>query len=571
MFPRLRLHVDLVDGRADGSLEGSRDSIGLAGKGQDASVMTRIARSIEEEDGGCSGDGRGESIDDFGPAALAEIRDGFDESGHAGIVTRRSRPCGTTKDSADQPECDIRPASSEPNEVPVAVPRRNLLARNRDYLKLWSAATVSLFGTQVSLVAIPVIAIFLLDAPAFQVALLGTVEFLPFLLFTLPAGAWVDRLPRRLILVAGDFGRAAALLSIPIAYELGVLTIWQLYVVGFVNGFLTVFFDVADQSFLPAILEADELVEGNSKLQVSGSAAQVLGQPLGGGAVGLLGAPVAVFLDAVSFVVSGGLIFWIRKSEPKHERAPVLDPNGAAAGIRAEIAEGLRYVLGHPYLRYIAASTGLSNLFSNIAFATFAVFAYRTLGLTPFLVGLIGGLGSTGVLVGALVAGRISARIGVGRTILWSAVLSGPATLLAAVAQPATAVPILTAAFFLGSFTSVVYNISQVSLRQAITPQRIQGRMNATMRFLVWGTIPIGQIVGGVLATAVGVREAVIVGGALGCVAFVPILFSPVRSLWRIPTPETAPDAEPSSTGPVDGETLIHADAAIASPGSALD
>jgi MFS family permease len=460
----------------------------------------------------------------------------------------------------------------------VTVPRRNLLARNRDYLKLWSAATVSLFGTQVSLVAIPVIAIFLLDAPPFQVALLGTVEFLPFLLFTLPAGAWVDRLPRRLILVAGDFGRAASLLSIPIAYELGVLTIWQLYVVGFVNGFLTVFFDVADQSFLPAILEADDLVEGNSKLQVSGSAAQVLGQPLGGGVVGLLGAPVAVIVDAVSFVISGGFIFWVRKREPKHERVGVLGADGSAAGIRAEIAEGLRYVLGHPYLRDIAASTGLSNLFSNIAFATFTVFAYRTLGLTPFLVGLIGGLGSIGVLVGALVAGRIAARIGVGRTILWSMVLSGPSTLLAAVAQPATAVPILTAAFFLGSFSGVVYNINQVSLRQAITPNRIQGRMNATMRFLVWGTIPIGQIVGGVLATAIGVREAVIVGGALGCVAFVPILLSPVRSLWRIPTPEggeavteagSVVELEAEGMGP--GSALVDADAAIASPGSALD
>jgi MFS family permease len=453
----------------------------------------------------------------------------------------------------------------------VAVPRRNLLARNRDYLKLWSAATVSLFGTQVSLVAIPVIAIFLLDAPPFQVALLGTVEFLPFLLFTLPAGAWVDRLPRRLILVAADFGRAAALLSIPIAYELGALTIWQLYVVGFVNGFLTVFFDVADQSFLPAILEADDLVEGNSTLEVSGSAAQVLGQPLGGGAVGALSAPVAIVLDAASFMVSGGLIFWIRKREPKLERPPALDAVGAVAGFRAEIAEGLRYVLGHPYLRYIAACTGLGNLCSNIAFATFAVFAYRTLGLTPFLVGLIGGLGSLGVLVGALVAGRIAARIGVGRTILWSAIFSGPTTLLAAVAQPATAVPVITAAFFLGSLTSVIYNITQVSLRQAITPHRIQGRMNATMRFLVWGTIPIGQIVGGVLATAIGVREAIIIGGALGCVAFVPILFSPVRSLWRIPTPETAPGAEPGTGSPVGDDALVDADAAIASPGSALD
>jgi MFS family permease len=446
----------------------------------------------------------------------------------------------------------------------LAPPRRNLLLRSRDYLKLWTAATISLFGTQVSLVAIPVIAVLLLDAPPYQVALLGTVEFLPFLLFTLPAGAWVDRLPRRLILVAGDFGRAASLLTIPIAYELGGLTIWQLYIIGFVNGVLTVFFDVADQSFLPAILEPDDLIEGNSKLQISGSAAQVLGQPLGGGLVGLLGAPIAVLFDAISFVLSGGLIFWIRKREPK--RASVTAASGLlapVAGIQAEIAEGLRYVLGHPYLRYIAATTGLSNLFSNIALATFAVFAYRTLELTPFTVGVIGGIGSVGILVGALVAGRIAERIGVGRTILWSALLSGPSNLIAAFAQPGTAIPLLIGSIFLGSFGGVVYNINQVSLRQAITPERIQGRMNATMRFLVWGTIPIGMIIGGAIASIppFGARGALAVGGTLGCFAFVPILFSSVRSLQRIPTPEASPA----------DDALLDADADMAGPGSTLD
>ena len=447
----------------------------------------------------------------------------------------------------------------------MAAPRRNLFVRSSDFLKLWTAATISLFGTQVSLIAIPVIAVLLLDVPAYQVALLGTVEFLPFLLFTLPAGAWVDRLPRRLILVIGDFGRAASLLTIPIAYELGVLTIWQLYVVGFVNGLLTVFFDVADQSFLPAIIEPDDLIEGNSKIQISGSAAQVLGQPLGGGLVGLLSAPIAILFDAISFVVSGGLIFWIRKREPKR----VVDPGpaglGSVAGLRAEIGEGLRYVLHHPYLRYIAATTGLSNLFTNIAFATFAVFTYRVLGLTPLTVGIIDGLGAVGLLVGALVAGRIAERFGVGRTILWSAILFGPSTLIAAFAQPETAVPLLIASVFLGSFGGVVYNINQVSLRQAITPERIQGRMNATMRFLVWGTIPIGMIIGGTIASIpeVGARGAIVVGGILSCFSFVPLLFSSVRRLERIPTPEREPEMSEAA--------LLDADAEMVSPGSSLD
>ena len=219
-------------------------------------------------------------------------------------------------------------------------------------------------------------------------------------------------------------------------------------------------------------------------------------------------------------------------------------------------------MLDHPFLRYIAATTGLSNLFSNIAYATFAVFTYRVLGLTPLTVGIIDGLGALGLLVGALVAGRIAERIGVGRTILWSVIVSGPATLIAAAAQPETAVPLLVGSVFLGSFGGVVYNINQVSLRQAITPERIQGRMNATMRFLVWGTIPIGMIIGGAIASipGIGARGALVVGGVLGCFAFVPILFSSVRSLQRIPTPEPAPTDSP----------LLDADADMSSPGSSL-
>lgn len=487
----------------------------------------------------------------------------------------------------------------------MAASRRNLLLRHGDYARLWTAATISLFGTQVSLVAIPVIAVFLLHAKPFEVALLGTLEFLPFLLFALPAGVWVDRLPRRLILVTGDLGRALSLVSIPIAHQLGVLSIWQLYAVGFVNGCLTVFFDVADQSFLPAILDSDDLVEGNSKLQVSSSAAQILGQPLAGGVVGLLTAPLAVLLDALSFLVSGGLISTIRKREPARRStskvatarqaegssaamsadasqaasssaplsAPLAantsnadDPPAPVASMRREIGEGLRYVLGHRYLRYIAACTGLSNLFSNMAFAIFPIYAYRVLVLTPPEVGLIGGLGSLGFLFGALVTGRISRRFGVGRSIVGSAILSGPGILLAAAAQPGTALAILVASGFITGFSAVVYNINQVTLRQAITPERMQGRMNATMRFIVWGTIPIGSIVGGVLGTVVGVREAVIIGGIGACFAFVPLLFSPVKSLERMPTGAGPGEGDGSTTG---GRTIVEAEADAASPGSA--
>src|ERR671935_1242601 len=192
---------------------------------------------------------------------------------------------------------------------------RGGLWRHADFLKLWSAQTVSQFGTTVSQVALPLVAVLVLDASAFQVAALGTVEFLPFLLFTLPAGVWVDRLPRRPILVVADLGRACALGSIPLAAAIGHLTLTQLYVAGFVTGTLTVFFDVSYQSYLPSLVERPELVEGNAKLEVSRSAAQIGGPGIGGLLVRAFTAPYAVLADAVSYLGSALFIFAIRRGE----------------------------------------------------------------------------------------------------------------------------------------------------------------------------------------------------------------------------------------------------------------
>jgi MFS family permease len=438
--------------------------------------------------------------------------------------------------------------------------------RNRDFTKLWAAATISLLGTQISQIAIPAIAVLLLHAAPFEVALLGTLEFLPFLLFTLPAGVWVDRLPRRRILITGDVGRALMLATIPIAWFSGVLTIWQLYAVGFVNGILTVFFDVADQSYLPTVLERDQLVDGNAKLQASMSIAQIIGQPFGGGVVGLLKGPLAVILDAISFLASALLVFTIRREERASRARPAAagtaaeeagvapsagasvavelgaetegDQTGPRPGIRTEVAEGLRFVLGHRYLRNIAATTGLSNLFGNIVYAIYPVYAYLNLGLTPELVGLAGGGFGLGALVGAVTANRIAERIGVGPAIVTSIAVAEPALLLVPLATHETGVFLLALSGFIGSWGAVVYNVNQVSLRQAITPEPMLGRMNATMRFLVWGTIPIGQIVGGTIATITSTQTAVWIGALGALLAFVPVALSRVRSLRRIPEPE---------------------------------
>lgn len=406
------------------------------------------------------------------------------------------------------------------------------LWRQSDFLKLWSAETVSQFGTQISQLALPLAAIDVLHASAFEVATLTTVEFLPFLLVSLPAGVWVDRLPRRPILIAGDLARAGLLASIPIAYFFDALTIWQLYGVGFLVGIATVFFDVAYQSYLPSLVERRQIIDGNAKLEISRSAAQLGGPGVAGLLIGWLKAPAAILFDAVSFLGSALFIFSIRKAEiSQADRAP-------RRKMRTELREGLSYVLGHPYLKNIAACTALFNFFGLMGFAILLVFARRELDLSPQAIGLAFTLSNIGPLLAALSASKIFARIGVGRTIIVSSILGGPMFLVIPFAPHGhAALALLVPTMVVGGYMGVVYNIAQVSLRQAITPERIQGRMNSVMRFIVWGAIPLGSFAGGVLASVIGLKATLILGG-VGCsLAFLPLLFSPVRSVREMPEP----------------------------------
>jgi MFS family permease len=422
---------------------------------------------------------------------------------------------------------------------------RGGLWRHPDFLKLWSAETVSQFGTQVSNLAIPLVAILVLDATAFEVAALGVVVFLPFILFTLPAGVWVDRLRRRPILIAGDLGRAALLGSIPIAYAADVLTLGQLYVVGFLVGVCTVFFDVAYQSYLPSLVDRDRIIEGNSKLEISRSAAQVAGPGLSGALVQIFTAPYAVLVDAISFLGSALFLFRIRKLE---ERPVVETVDGRKPSIWTELKEGLRFVLGNPNLRAQAGCTATSNFFSQIAFSILLVFAVRELGLSAGVIGLIFSIGSVGALAAAVTATRISERFGIGPTSIVVMALFGPTILLVALAPTGNgAIPVLVVAQVVFSFCVVVYNIVQVSYRQAICPPRLQGRMNSVMRFIVWGTIPIGGLIGGVLASTVGLRQTIAVGAIGGGLAFLWLVFSPQRRLHDMPEPIADATPEPAA------------------------
>jgi predicted MFS family arabinose efflux permease len=315
------------------------------------------------------------------------------------------------------------------------------------------------------------------------------------------------------------------LMSIPVAWWLGVLTLAQLFVVVFLTGVLTVFFDVAYQSYLPALIARSDLVEGNTKLQVTGSAAQMAGPALAGFLIQLFGPARAVAADAASFLVSVVSLWWIRRPEP----SPKPSTESGRRGFFFEMWEGIQVVFGNPTIWKIAGSTSTSNLGSNVFFAVYLIFAYRVLHLSPGTIGIIFGAGAVGGLLGALSASWIPRHIGLGPTLFVTIVSGGLALILVPLAQFGWAVPLLLAATVIGSFTNPVYNINQVSLRQAITPDRVQGRMNATVRTVIWGTMPIGAFLGGVIGSAYGLLPAMYIGIAIATLAGFWILLGPIR------------------------------------------
>ena len=399
------------------------------------------------------------------------------------------------------------------------------LWRDGEFLKLWGGQSISELGSQVSQLALPTVAILLLGATPFQVGLLTALEFLAFPTLGLVAGVYADRLRRRPIMIACDLARMVALASVPIAFAFNALTMLQLYVVALVTGVGTVFFDVSYQSYLPALISRADLVEGNSKLQFSGSLAQMAGPALAGFLIQVVGAARAVAVDAGSFLVSVLSLWWIRRPEP----APKPVSESGRSGFRSEMWEGIRFVFSNPTIWKIAGSTSTSNLGSNIFFAVYLIFAYRVLHMSPGVVGLVFGAGAVGGLLGALSASWIARQIGLGPTLLVTIIAFGLGALLVPLAQFGFAVPLLLASSMIGSFANPVYNINQVSLRQAITPDRVQGRMNATVRTVIWGTIPIGALIGGVIGNAYGLVPAMYAGIAVSLLAGAWILAGPVR------------------------------------------
>lgn len=415
--------------------------------------------------------------------------------------------------------------------------------RHPEFRKLWAARTISLLGSQITVLALPLTAVLTLGASAAEMGVLTAVQFAPVLVVGLVAGVWVDRLRRRPLLIASDLGQAVLLGAIPVAAALGVLRIEYLYAVGFLKGALEVIGQVAAGSFLPSVVGRERLAEANGRLTMSQSVAGVAGPGLGGALVQLVTAPVALAADALSFVVSAAFLGWVRTAEA----APLA---AARRSTWAEMSEGLRLVLGRPLLRALAGSQGLLNFFAGAITAIDILFITGDLGVAPAVLGTLLAASSLAAPVGAVLAPRLVARFGLGPAMIGALAVFAAAHLPVPLAAgaPAAATATLLAVLVLIRLALPVYEVSSGTLQQAVTPDRLRGRVGATTRLVFHGAVPLGALLGGAVGEAVGLRPAY-TAAALGQLLAVLWLFlSPVRRLRAASAP-TEPEAPPIPAG----------------------
>ncbi len=400
------------------------------------------------------------------------------------------------------------------------------------FRRFWLGETISFLGNQVTDLALPLTAVLLLGATADQMGILSAAWYLPYLVFGLPAGVWVDRMRRRPILVGLDLAAAAIVLVVPIAAWTGFLRIELLYLVSFILGSTVVVFMIAYQSFVPTLVGRADIAEANAALETTASITAIAGPGIGGLLVQVLTAPFALLVDGLSFLVSAALVASIRIDEPP----PIPDAERRSAF--EQVREGIRHVVGTPSLFALVRGGAFHNFFSRMIDALFVLYATRNLGLDPATIGLILAAGGPGSFVGSLLATRVAARLGLGRTIWSMQVLTGLARLLIPLAGGGALLSAGTLAlsmFGLG-VARAIFNINQLSLRLAITPDRMHGRLNATMRFVMWGVTPFGALAGGFLATtALGIQGALVLAGIGVLGATVPFLLPAIRELQVIP------------------------------------
>ncbi|TMF74325.1 MAG: MFS transporter [Chloroflexi bacterium] len=400
------------------------------------------------------------------------------------------------------------------------------LWRHHDFVRLWTAAGISAAGTQVTLLALPLTAILVLHASAFEVAALATAATVPNLALGIAAGIWLDRVQRRPVMVAADFGRAVVLASVPVAYVFGVLSLPQLYLVALIGGSLNVLFDIASGAYLPSVVPRVQLVEANAKLQAAIVVAQAAGPSIGGALVTLLSAPMAIVVDAASFLISGSLIASANARDQVQR-----EPQPKMTSLRTELRQAARYLLSDPYLRPLLVGHALANLALGLLWAIVIVYAVRVLGLMPGTLGVVLSLGQVGGVIGAAFAHRIAQRAGVGRVVVASFFLFGPATLLMATATGQTAIVFVTVGWTLESLARSLYGVSATSVRQALVPDRLQGRVIGLTTTAGTGAFPLGTLLGGALAGAFGLREAMFFAASVAVLPFIAVAASPIRTL----------------------------------------
>lgn len=446
---------------------------------------------------------------------------------------------------------------------------------NRAFTWLWWSQTISLFGSQVSLIAIPLLAAVSLGADAFQMGLLAAIETVPYLAFSIPAGLLADRVDRRSLLITSNLIRAALLLAIPAAAVFNVLSLPVLYVIAFGVGCASVVFDVAYQSYVPDVLKREELLAGNQRIELSESAARTIGPGVGGALVAAVGGAGAVVADAISYLVASLVLLGASRRRSTSESHPgsgaksrneLADPKtempvlGAdldsfveyATALEERVARlesqlsrprrapdggawaGLAIVMRDRALRDMAASTATFNLASSAILAVFLLFAATEVGMDAASIGLLYGAGNVGFVLGALAVGAVTARLGVGPTLVISGILGAVATVLLPFATGVMAVGFLFTGRFVGAFAIPLFNVNARALRQSRAPRDAQGRVNAVFRLIDWGTLPIGALLGGWVGVTYGVRATLILGGVLGVASAAWLVWSPLRAVRRL-------------------------------------
>jgi MFS family permease len=400
------------------------------------------------------------------------------------------------------------------------------LLKNPSFVRLWVGDTIAQFGAQITLLTLPLIAVLTFSASPWQMGLLSAAMTAPSLLIGLFVGVWVDRMRRRPLLVIADLGRAITLMVIPALWMLDSLSVFVLFGVAIALGVGNVIFDVAYISFLPSLVRRDQLIEGNSKLEISASAAQVGGPAIAGVLTGWLGGPLVLAASGIAYLCSGALIQSIRNQENVPVRI------GERTSMWLEMREGLSIVRNNRILGSLVLSSATLQFSGWMFLAVYVIYMANHLGLSAGQIGMVFAAGGVGAIIGATFASRIAKRLGPGATVVWATAAFGLGGLLVpgALLIPQLALPLVVACELLQWMALVVANVSSRSIRQVLTPDRLLGRVNATYRVLVSGMVPIGSLVGGLLGEIVGVPATLVIGVFGMLVAFLWLIPSPMRS-----------------------------------------